>query len=373
MKRLLFISIVLIGLASCKKEMNEDNAAPVDKAGTNMNTTGLQVRNGTIAFAGWEEFHQVMNSLKAKEIGEVESMVNALPGFTGLLKKQESGLGSSQHRTTDLDDEPFLSTDNPEGDNEFVQDPFLLAVLNEKASIQIGDFIYRVTAKGVFAHRINEESVMDDFMAEPNLDAEIAPFSVVETDTDQVLPEVSPGVFLVYKGDDLTAECSDCQQEFSSRDLYNTCTGLGSNLFGVIKDCDIDYASKRRARGTVWSQNLGFYASIGVKTRNQRRRFWVWWNVNADMVALKAKGKFESKALGPLPVIIPYDIPYSQNFNDNKIVRRLDFNTAIIGTVCEGSKCKPKIKFAKRYKIKEHQSDHEVHAMGTRNFIKILK
>lgn len=366
--------MIVIGFAACKKDMNQGDLASKDASGANMNSVGLQVRNGMIAFANWEEFNQTMNNLKNKEISEVEGMIKSLPGFRSLLAKQESGINERQGRTTDPDDEPFLATDNPEGDNDFVQDPFLLAVLNEKASIMIADFIYRVTPKGVFAHRINEESVMDEFIAKPDLDATISPFSVVETDSDQVLPEVSPGVFLVYKGDDLTAECVDCQQQSSSRDLFNTCTGLGSNLFGVIKDCDIDYASKRRARGTVWSQNLGFYASIGVKTRNQRRRFWIWWNVNADMVALKAKGKFESKALGPLPVIIPYDIPYSQNFNDNKIVRRLDFNTAIIGTVCEGNgKCKPKIKFAKRYKIKEHQSDHEVHAMGIRNFIKILK
>ena len=75
------------------------------------------------------------------------------------------------------------------------------------------------------------------------------------------------------------------------------CNGTtpGSNLFGQISDCNSDIDGRRRIRYITYAQNLGFYSSVGFKTRRQTRFLGIWWGADAQQLTCIGDGIYESK------------------------------------------------------------------------------
>jgi len=136
------------------------------------------------------------------------------------------------------------------------------------------------------------------------------------------------------------------------------CNGTtpGSNLFGQISDCNSDIDGRRRIRYTTYAQNLGFYSSVGFKTRRQTRFLGIWWLTNAQNISCEAEGNYESKCPTTTLRTYNYTRPVTRvNLtNEDKAEYVMSWNTGQLGI----KNPKPTFKLAQKYKYKIHTSDH---------------
>jgi hypothetical protein len=71
----------------------------------------------------------------------------------------------------------------------------------------------------------------------------------------------------------------------------NICDGSAkgnwvTGIFGTSYVCRDYFGKKHRIKTEFWDQDWGFYESVGILTKTQRKRFWVWWASKSDEIHL---------------------------------------------------------------------------------------
>lgn len=351
-------------------------------------TREFSIVNGIIAFDTRKSFDDFTSKMYNTNIEDFEDQFSNLTGFNSLITPAIKMSQNQFQLTENDDDEPWDPAEEAEFEDSLVLDPYFAAMLNRNREIEIENTIFRITEKGVYAYKPGLSLRFDELYANAAyFDELIRPYAMTyEYYEDGIInpktfdiPEIEQDIYLVLGGGSIRPYdqvCTDCNQQ-NTEGTIQLCPIGSKNFWGWEKDCDFHYYdSKRRVRGTYWSQSHIFFSSIGLKTRNQRRRFGIWWNINKNQISVKGKGKYELKVQGnPFPIINTYDVP--EKFDNKKAVYRFDFEsgavltcaptTSISGqhtntTEAGGSPCKIKIyKAAQLFKLKEHKSDHAVY------------
>jgi len=365
-------------LISCKKELNE--VVPYYEKFT--------VKNGIFSFKKMNNFKQFMQSNQQSSVEEFSKKIQSIHGFTSLSLSPKSSTSGKKSfiiqrnsaetiLSTPIDPFDGLPIDYPTSNDEFVDetimDPYLRLVLNSSRELMIEELVLRVTEFGTLVYESDKSSRVD-FTNEDFRTANI------EDDIALILPPRNFSDGLMNMSIGTGSVCKSClqSQAYLGQEIKICLQQRSWNIFGEKTACTIDYANRRRARGIVWSQNLVFYCSIGIETRNQRRVLGIWWAHKADMVSLTAKGEYtmEVNAVGGPNIlsIVPYTYDEPPVYNDNNagIILNTQYGNVSIAIPLGNGKVKSKpFKALVKFKIKKHESHHEVHALGTINKMKI--
>lgn len=166
----------------------------------------------------------------------------------------------------------------------------------------------------------------------------IAPYNPVEcnvsnssnTSTKTYVPQLSEDQILQNRIDALP----NCEAKRTS---------WFQSLFGTNLSCISYFDDKHRIKNEFWNQKWGFYSSVGIQTRVQVKKFWVWWASDADELYLGVNRIF-MKYNYPAPTINYLNTFYSDpevpvymyqgefNVRDyNGIIRNAPFVTANSG------------------------------------------
>jgi|GEM_PF-2833841 len=241
-----------------------------------------------------------------------------------------------------------------EEEASIIADPILGLVINEDNEIIINDSIYKITADlGVLSARVQDSTYLYNYIAlnsspsivgkksktgksaveigpgpeipiEPGLplmtpakppcelreaiggriDVDdhvtrfIAPFDPVDCASTPIystppskpyVPQLSPDQILQNRINSL----AECQPERTS---------WFQSLFGTNISCINYFDSKHRIKNEFWNQNWGFYSSVGIQTRVQVKKLYVWWASDADELHLGINRVY-MKYNYPAPVI----------------------------------------------------------------------
>jgi hypothetical protein len=320
----------------------------------------LKVKDGVIAFDNAQQFTDLMKAAHSQPIENLQNRVKELSNFRSMIAVTPSDVARNGANFLARGDDETPPEEEIFYEDSLVQDPYVQTLINDKRELQIEGYIIRITEKGVFAYLPTMRTNFETAYATLQFDNAIsARFTNDNSNTQVELQEVMPNIFLVWKG--------AVENSVSPTMRPGGCNGtvLGGNLFGQISDCDDRIDNRRRIRYTTYSQNLGFYSSIGFKTRRQTRFARIWWAANAQQLTCIGDGVYESK----FPTNILQDYIYTragfpiiiQN-NRSKAERVLAWNTGQAGVIFpingNPNSPKPTFKFAQKYKYKTHTSDH---------------
>lgn len=164
-------------------------------------------------------------------------------------------------------------------------------------------------------------------------------------------------------------------------------TSWFQSLFGTNLSCISYFDSKHRIKNEFWNQKWGFYSSVGIQTRVQVKKLWVWWASDADELYLGVNRVF-MKYNYPAPTINYLNTFYSDpevpvymykgefNVRDyNGIIRNAPFVTANSGLPFfnfGGDVLNiyiRKIPFLDKYNIKSESNIKELYKLGI-NYLK---
>lgn len=339
----------------------------------------LKVKNGALWFENSNDFKNTIAYFHSIGVDKAKELIVGLPNFKGLVEitpndkediirlHQEMWDRNSRIILSDYD--PSIDDVAPpealEYDDYLVQDPILEICLNNYREVMIGDYFIRMTERGVFSYQPSQRSYFESQYGTDVLDKALLKVYTSEDAMEFDLPQVLPNVYVVNRDKDLF-DASSLQQ------WSLPCNGsgqLGTNPFGQLTDCDIPIDSRRRYRATVWSQNTGLYSSIGFKTRRQTRFLGIWWNAEGERLAVEGEGEYYTKWPAGIPMYYTYnrvrtkvDLP---GVKDVTADLPQPYHTA------EVNFAKLKIKPAKKYTFKKHESDHYGWINGVRHHRKI--
>lgn len=222
-------------------------------------------------------------------------------------------------------------TEYEEETEEFIADPLLASVVNENNEIIINDTLYKFTKeKGLFFTHVKDSTHLFNFFKEDientnkaaSKMARAIPRDLCEerrmyggvTRVDQRIsrylrPIDDDGCYLEGGGDDPPPPPPVPQlseEERINRIINSLPECYGSrpyfqNLFGKTYVCRNYFSSKRRIKTEFWDQNWGIYQSVGIQTKTQRKRFWIWWASDSDEIHL-----------GINRILLKYDFPQPQ-------------------------------------------------------------
>ncbi len=350
LKGAVLIAFTAMLIVSCKKTNNVD-------VSNNTVSPVLNVKDGVIAFATASDFKAAMDYYHLKPIEVLQTDVKNLSGFTALIAKipsQVNTVASTQAMV--LEENPTPTEEELFYEDSLVQDPYVQSIMNDKREISIEGYILRVTEKGVFAYlptqRINFETAYPTDQFNTNLAGK---FTNDDINVQQDLQEIVPNTFLVFR-----QPIEVATPPVVSRPGGCNGTTLGSNLFGQISDCNDTIDNRRRIRYTTYSQNLGFYSSIGFKTRRQTRFLKVWWLAKAQNISCEGEGSYESK--WPTTTLTTYTYnrlsTRRERLDNSKAESVMSWHTGQIGTKLGSNGPKPTFKLAQKYKYQKHTSDH---------------
>ena len=195
-------------------------------------------------FTDNDHFIEFMRSLVKRPsayLDELETRVGHVSLFTVEEQEQLGALAVSEEHLEEIDWTPLVA------------DPYIARVMNAEAEIQIADSVYKVTRAYVF--RAHEEYAAD--LKRIPIDA-----VALEKSADF---ELTPNVFVYHerRRGTIAAQHSG---------------GKNSEMDSSEAKCYSYWTSNRRLRGFAWIDDLGYYKSIGVEVKAQRRRWgFLWW------------------------------------------------------------------------------------------------
>ncbi|MGC6524951.1 MAG: hypothetical protein ACON30_01575 [Flavobacteriaceae bacterium] len=206
-------------------------------------------------------------------------------------------------------------------DAQFISDPLFAAVVNHNDELVVGDSIYKFTKDyGVFfAHREDMDELISHIDSIKNAELTSRSYYKMEPcmmrqqygGVTQVNDKISRYVRRLEPGDDCNGGGGGggtptpvLSQEEKLQRIINslpTCGGsrpLLQNIFGTTYVCRNYFDSKHRIKTEFWDQKWLIYTSVGVLTKTQRKRFWIWWASKSDEIHL-----------GINRILLKYDFP----------------------------------------------------------------
>lgn len=207
------------------------------------------------------------------------------------------------------------SEEDEENEEEFIADPLLASLVNENNEIIVNDTLYKFTKeKGLFFTHVKDSTYLFNFFKE---DAEQSKRTNLKSASAyRVTPcEMRAQYGGITRVDDRISRYlrpieDDCYgggggsggrnpnpvpQLSEEEQLQKFVNGLTDcdvkkpifqNIFGRTFVCRDYFDSKHRIKTEFWDQNYKIYQSVGIQTKTQRKRFWVWWASKSDVIYL---------------------------------------------------------------------------------------
>jgi len=335
--------ILTLILASCQNELELNNIennqpeAVIQKA----------VENGRFIFSSKESLKVTIEDFQNDEIENVEKEFEKLyeKGFRShkpivnseneqlqaklseeiILKRQlrKSSSNSFSKTTT-------IAEEDEEDEEEFIADPLLASLVNENNEIIINDTLYKFTKeKGLFFAHIKDSIYLLNFLREdseitnkaaskmakeiPNeLCEERRLYGGISRVDERISRYVRPidddGCYVEGGGGPLPP-VPQLSEEEKLNNIINglpECDGNAGgnwvqNIFGKSYVCRNYFDSKHRIKTEFWDQDWGVYKSVGIQTKTQRKRFWIWWASKSGEIHL-----------GITRILLKYDFPQPQ-------------------------------------------------------------
>ena len=252
------------------------------------------------------------------------------------IEKKKERLQSSQQilfRSSTTSDESDDDPDDIEPDDDLIGDDYFAALLNFDREIVVEGQLHKYTHEGVFRVELSKKTDLDTYIIENDITDFSAPDpTTIERGLVQVTPTVeryAPEFLSNQCGGSTDVIIAEAPQEpgFYNEIVVDDCSygggsgsgtsgGSGSttstpdhtlsmnnyiknltpcdsqsggifgwNPFGVSRKCFEYHSSDYRAKTKYWNEDLLFYASIGVKVKHQKKRWW-WGTKRTDEVAL---------------------------------------------------------------------------------------
>jgi hypothetical protein len=254
-----------------------------------------------LAFGSKEHLAYFVNQSKTKDLNELKSKISKYEesGFRSLLptfestnvKRLEEFKAARQARHHAGREDELQSIDAEE--DELIHDPNYALLLNEDREIIVEDQVYQYTEYAVFYTETSNDAEIANYVqqvqdcqlslapGETNLGDGVYAFipepiediCAYETDTYDVA--YVPAAVMTTK-DQFMATMETCVYSEHGFD----------HIFGPSKTCIDKFASDRRIKNRAWNQNYFLYASVGIRTKTQKRTLGIWWASDSDEIEL---------------------------------------------------------------------------------------
>ena len=330
MKTYIFkLVLVLLVVISCQKEIiyyeaNENTTDPVIIEKT--------VKNGRFVFSSKEALNLSIENLKSDDSEEIEKEFEKLylKGFrshTPVVSDENDQL--LELLSVEYKSKPSTSyalkaatEEGTDGDG-FIHDPYLASYVNNNDEIVINDTLYKFTEdKGLFFAHIKDSTLLMDYMDEINKTNPISPsntnslkkaiaynpriaepcmqrvlyggYSRVSSRISRYVRPILDDDCFTYPINPPTPPPPAISEEERLNNIINNlnvCDGNArgnwvTGIFGTSYVCRDYFDRKRRIKTEFWDQKWGFYESVGILTKTQRKRFWIWWASKSDEIHL---------------------------------------------------------------------------------------
>lgn len=221
--------------------------------------------------------------------------------------------------------------DDFEDEENYIADPFLASLVNKNDEIIVNDTIYKFTKeKGLFFTHVKDSTYLFDYFKKEE-EKEIKGISKsilklspcdmksryggVTRINSKVSRYIRPNNEFCSGGVTYRPPVSSppsypqTSEEERLNNIINSlpiCDGRArgnsfQSLFGKSYVCRNYFSSNRRIKTEFWDQSWGFYKSVGILTKTQRKRFGIWWASNSDEIHL-----------GINHILLKYDFPQPQ-------------------------------------------------------------
>ena len=326
--------VIALILYSCQREL-DFNDTEVEQPPVIENET-KKIQNGRFVFSSVSALEETIEKLKEKDTEKLELEFNKF--YEMGFRSHSPIVGENNEELMEIMSVDYtqrhdkfkissLSEEEEEAESDgFILDPFLASFVNNNDEIIINDTLYKFTEdKGLFFVHVKDSTFLKNYMNEVN---ETIPISttntnglkstaytprIVEPCMERVLyggySRVSSRIsrFVRPKLDD------DCfiypinpptrstppppavsEEERLNKIInnLNVCDGRPirgnwvQNIFGKSYACRDYFNHRRRIKTEFWDQNWGFYKSVGILTKTQKRRFGIWWASKSDEIHL---------------------------------------------------------------------------------------
>lgn len=319
------LTLIILVFVSCQKEfVDETNRDDI----VEKSMTEKTIENGRFVFSSREMLNKTIENLQNEDVEKVEREFEKyyLSGFrshTPIINYENEKLIETFNNEEKQKKQGYksfsYSTENEgEGDSDgFILDPYLASFVNNNNELIVNDTLYKFTEElGLFyahvkdaAHLINYVNGEKERMSESKTGSLInyriepcmlrAQFGGHTKVNDIIFRYIRPGI-----EDDCgigggnpsppTPRPPALPEEERLNNIINNlniCDGRArgnwvQNIFGKSYVCRDYFDRKHRIKTEFWDQNWGFYKSVGILTKTQRKRFWVWWASKSDEIHL---------------------------------------------------------------------------------------
>lgn len=312
------IIILTIILTSCQDELELNNIQ------SNQTETVIEktIENNRFVFSSKESLKETIKDFQNDEVENVERVFEKLYN-RGFRSHHPIVNPSNKELQTKLSEEIILkrqsknnSNSNTFGKNlnededEFISDPLLASLVNENNEIIVNDTLYKFTKeKGVYFAHVNDSTyLLNYFNGEFETNSQL-PFDVQTerelyggyTEVDETIGRYVRPIRFEHNPDEgggSSGGSSNPGPQLSEEEQLNNiinnlpvCDGNAGgnwvqNLFGTSYVCRSYFDDTHRIKTEFWDQSWGIYKSVGILTKTQRKRFWVWWASESDEIHL---------------------------------------------------------------------------------------
>lgn len=300
---LVLVSVTVLFIISCDVVQSEEITESI-----------YTVEEGRIVFENRSELINEIDRLKETERSVLERELEEvyLKGFRSirpiinaenkvLMQLYERVAPSykviSKHKTDAEED--FDDFEELIGDDEFA------SLINTGGEIQVADSVYKYTDAGLYVVHKDHTDHLYEYLEDSDFQLKLpkydyASFQECSSPAEYELVEVDEHIDHFTRTDECgsvssggtgtannTGNSSSAEQFINGLEECNPKMSFWSRLFGDSWHCvDKFDDSKYRVKTKFWNQNYLLVKSIGVSTKHQRKRFWVWWTNRTDEIRL---------------------------------------------------------------------------------------
>lgn len=325
MKYLFYLCLFALLLPSCS---NDNSPSDVVKSSS-------PCLDEMLEFSDMDEFQNFMSPLFDMSLSDVKG-TSILKDFNSMLKIDEAAEFKTEEELKDYNSQKVLDDD------------YLAAVLNGEGEVKIGDAIYQLGNTYVYVYL---DCVGKGLIERFNEDLRSGDIRLEEGEGFLYDPQL-----YVFKVEDYT---EDVLTRASSTEKY-------------------EYANKRRVKGVMFQRYYLIARTIGVRTKNQKKSWGVWWNHKADRLEVDWDVTFfngflntptrDQMCAAGTPVFVEYinDVGNKVEHDERKVTKYFDWTigggvTTTGGDITNGSGAEGlSIYYARHSQFRNTFSDHNV-------------
>lgn len=308
----LIVGIICIGIISfvvnsCQKDVNDFNQ---DEINPDEITEECYSDDNMMYFSSIEDLQL---DVKALSSGEKESVKSDEWSSREVFirKKLKDKFSENTLKSAGID------INTIEVEDSIIQDPFLLKVVNGFREVQVKDKVYKLTEFGTFICTEESRFKLRELLKDEDFRQKMAILykekAQTQEEVDTRLKTAMPpdgeyafdDIYYEYPlnntdpfggsgGSTTTTPSFSSTTELTEDIIMNECDESSKTLAGELiggilgysVNCENNFSSNKRVKTVFWSQNWGFYNSVGIKVKMQSKVLGIWWAKQAEELKL---------------------------------------------------------------------------------------